>query len=334
MNTRRTCAVLLVVGPLAGCSGIPVLDPKGPEAGAVSWLIWSFTGLGLAIWLLVTLFLVASIFRPGRRVHQEPLALHGPAERQVGIIVGTLTVLTALIVVGLTVLSYAAQQQLFGEGEAITVEVIGHQWWWELRYPDPDPSRTVTTANELHVPVGRTVRLALSSSDVIHSFWVPSLMGKADLIPGRTNELRFTAGEAGVYNGQCAEFCGMQHTYMGLKVIADDPSAFDDWKVAQLASASQPPSEEARKGQAVFLANPCISCHAIRGTSAGGTLGPDLTHLASRSTIAAGRAPLTRGQLAAWITDPQSMKPGVNMPTVPIEPQDLDPLLDYLMALK
>lgn len=325
---------LLLLLPLSACSGIPVLDPKGPEAGAVSWLIWSFTGLCAAIWLLVTLFLAVSLFRARSRADSEPLALDAPAERQRGVFIATLTVLTGMIVVGLTVLSYAAQQQLFGETEALTVEVVGHQWWWELRYPDPTPSRTVITANELHVPVGKTVKLQLSSSDVIHSFWVPSLMGKADLIPGRMNELRFTAGETGVYNGQCAEFCGMQHTYMGLRVVVDEPGAFERWKAAQVASAAQPSGEIAHKGQAVFLSNPCMSCHAVRGTTAGGMLGPDLTHLASRSTIAAGRAPLNRGQLAAWITDPQSMKPGVNMPTVPIEPQDLDPLLDYLMGLK
>jgi cytochrome c oxidase subunit 2 len=326
--------VLLVVLPLAGCSGVPVLDPKGPEAGAISWLIWSFTGLGAVIWLLVTLFLIASIVRRRRKPRPEPLALNAPAERQTGVVIGTLTVLTGVIVIGLTVLSYAAQQQLFGPRDALTIQVIGHQWWWELRYPDPTPALTITTANELHVPVGQTVRLRLTSKDVIHSFWVPRLMGKADLIPGRTNELTFTAQKPGAYNGQCAEFCGLEHAFMGLKVIADEPADFENWKVAQVASAAQPATETQQKGLGVFLNNPCMSCHAVRGTPAGGTLGPDLTHLASRSTIAAGRAPLTRGQLAAWVTDPQSMKPGVNMPTIPIEPADHDPLLDYLFALK
>ncbi|MGN6489863.1 MAG: cytochrome c oxidase subunit II [Devosia sp.] len=324
----------LIALPLAGCSTMPAaLDPKGPEAGAVSWLIWSFTGLCAVIWLLVTLFLIASILRR-QRPRTEPLALNAPAERQTGVVIGTLVMLTGLIVVGLTVLSYAAQQQLFAPRDALTIQVIGHQWWWELRYPDPDPSRTIVTANEVHVPVGKTVRLQLTSNDVIHSFWVPSLMGKADLIPGRTNELAFTAQKAGAYNGQCAEFCGLEHTYMGLKVVADEPADFENWKASQVAAAAQPATDTQQQGLSVFLLNPCMSCHSIRGTPAGGTLGPDLTHLASRQTIAAGRAPLTRGHLAAWITDPQAMKPGVNMPTVPIPSEQLDPLLDYLMALR
>jgi cytochrome c oxidase subunit 2 len=327
-------ALLLALAlPLGGCSMPAVLAPQSPEAGAIDWLIRSFTLLCGVIWLLVVVFLVASIFRE-RQPRVEPLALSAPVERQTGAIVGTLTLLTGLIVVGLTVLSYAAQQQIFGPRDALTIEVIGHQWWWELRYPDPTAARTLTSANELHVPVGKTVRLQLTSNDVIHSFWVPSLMGKADLIPGRTNELTFTAQKAGVYDGQCAEFCGLQHTFMGLKVIADEPAAFEAWKAAQLAPAATPSTDMQQKGLGVFLTNPCMSCHSVRGTPAGGALGPDLTHLASRSTLAADRLPLTRGNLAAWITDPQTLKPGVNMPNVPIEPADLDPLLDYLMALK
>jgi len=311
-----------------------VLAPQSPEAGAIEWLILSFSALGATIWVLVVIALLAAMFRHRRRPRPDPLDVSLPAERQTGVIVGTLTLLTGLIVVGLTVLTYAAQQQLFAPHDALAVEVIGHQWWWEFRYPDADASRTVVTANELHVPVGKPVELQLKSADVIHSFWVPSLMGKADLIPGRVNRLSFTALKAGTYEGQCAEFCGLQHTFMRLKVIADEPGAFEAWKTGQLAPAAAPATDTELTGQGVFLSNPCMSCHSVRGTSAGGTLGPDLTHLASRSTIGAGRASLNRGMLAAWITDPQNLKPGVNMPAVPIEPEQLDPLLDYLMALQ
>ena len=310
------------------------LDPKGPEASAVSGLIWSFTELCTIIWVLVVAAtLIAMTWRHKERL--DPAQTSPRTERRVGWIVSSLAALTGLIVIGLTVISYAAQQRIFGEtSPALDIDVIGHQWWWEVRYPDSDPSKSFTSANELHVPVGQLVRLNLSSTDVIHSFWVPSLMGKADLVPGRHNQLSFTAEKTGAFSGSCAEFCGLQHAHMGIRVFADSPSDFERWKTRQASAALQPSTDGQKSGQAAFTSNPCASCHAIRGTDAGGTLGPDLTHLASRSTIAAGTAELNRGTLAAWITDPQNMKPGTNMPTMKIDPRDLDHLLDYLMGLK
>ena len=310
------------------------LDPKGPEAGAVSGLIWSFTELCAIIWVLVVaVTLIAMTWRHADRPDPGQTSPH--IERRVGWVVSSLAVVTGLIVIGLTVISYAAQQRIFGEANpTVDIDVIGHQWWWEVRYNNPDPSKAFTTANELHVPVGELVRLNLTSIDVIHSFWVPSLMGKADLVPGRQNQLSFTAAKAGTYTGSCAEFCGLQHAHMGIRVFADSPSDFEQWKALQASAALQPATDGQKSGKATFASNPCASCHAIRGTDAGGTLGPDLTHLASRSTIAAGTAELNRGTLAAWITDPQNMKPGTNMPTMTIEPSDLDHLLDYLTGLK
>jgi cytochrome c oxidase subunit 2 len=310
------------------------LDPKGPEAAAVSGLIWSFTELCGIIWVLVVAAaLIAITWRHADR--PDPAAVSPHIERRVGWIVSALAGLTGVIVIGLTVISFAAQQRIFGEGDAaVDIDVIGHQWWWEVRYPDAQASRTFTTANELHVPVGELVRLNLTSVDVIHSFWVPSLMGKADLVPGRHNELSFTVGKPGVYIGSCAEFCGLQHAHMGIRVFADPPSVFDQWKAQQAAAALQPATDPQKAGKLAFESNPCTSCHSIRGTDSGGTLGPDLTHLASRSTIAAGTAELNRGTLAAWISDPQNMKPGADMPTMKIQPADLDNLLDYLMGLK
>jgi cytochrome c oxidase subunit 2 len=250
-------------------------------------------------------------------------------------VVGVLIAATGVIVIGLTVLSYGAQRQLFGRyPEALTIDIVGHQWWWEVVYNTSDPSQTVTTANEIHVPVGQPVTLSLSSADVIHSFWVPSLMGKADLIPGRHNDLTFTADKPGVYNGNCAEFCGLQHAHMGLRVVAQTKPEFEAWRRVQLQPAAKPDSPSAEAGRAVFESSACVLCHTIGGTPAGGSVGPDLTHLASRSSLAAGTLPFGRGQLAAWLSDPQGIKPGVNMPNVRLDPGQLNALLDYLMGLK
>ena len=310
------------------------LDPAGPEALAVSDLIWWFTALCTAIWLMVMIGLAVALWRR-RSERRETLAVSPPQERRFGLTVGSLTVLTGVTVIALAVLSFAALQRLFAATDApLTVQVIGHQWWWEFRYQDADPSRTLTTANELHVPVGQQVALDLTSVDVIHSFWVPGVMGKADLVPGRQNRLVFTVDKPGTYAGQCAEFCGLQHTFMGIRVIAHSRDDFEGWKSAQVAASTPPGGGSEAAGYQVFLSSPCVSCHAVRGTPAGGTFGPDLTHLASRSTIAAGTLPLNRGTLAAWVVDPQGIKPGTNMPTIKLEPEKLEVLLDYLMGLK
>lgn len=330
----KLCGATAALLVLAACGMPAALDPKGPEASALSNLIWFFTWLCGIIWLLVVIALVVALARRHRQ-RPDPIAVNPAVERRVDTIVATLAVLTGVIVIGLTVISYATQQQLFGNGkDGLSLDIIGHQWWWEIRYNDPSPARTFTTTNEIHVPVGTPVRLSLTSTDVIHSFWVPSLMGKADLIPGRQNTLTFTVGKPGVYNGQCAEFCGLQHAHMGMRIVADAPKDFEAWRNAQIAAAPPPANTEQQLGQQAFMASPCVSCHSIRGTPAGGTFGPDLTHLASRTTLAAGTAPLNRGTLAAWIADPQTMKPGVDMPTMKLEPDDLEHIVDYLMGLK
>jgi cytochrome c oxidase subunit 2 len=194
--------------------------------------------------------------------------------------------------------------------------------------------RSFTTANEIHLPVGEPITVKLTSSDVIHSFWVPALMGKQDAIPGRENQIGFSVDKPGVYRGQCAEFCGLQHAHMGMVVFADTKDAFEAWRNGQIADAAAPTQIEQQKGQEVFLSHPCVACHTIRGTDAGGRTGPDLTHLASRTTLAAGTLPLNRGSLAAWITDPHGIKPGVDMPLIPLEPDALQSLASYLEGLK
>jgi cytochrome c oxidase subunit 2 len=311
-----------------------VLDVAGSEAGVLADLFWIFLVVTAVVWVLVVIVLVIAITR--RKTERlDPLMLNAPTERRFGVIVSSLAVLTGIIVITLSVVSFSAQAQLFGQpAAAVTIKVTGHQWWWEVEYEDADPSKTFTTANEIRVPIGEPVTVKLTSSDVIHSFWVPSLFGKMDAITGRENEIRFTAVKPGVYRGQCAEFCGLQHAHMGLIVFVEDRAAFDAWRAAQIAPAIVPASANEQQGREVFLGSPCVTCHAVRGTLAGGRAGPDLTHLASRTSIAAATLPFTRGALAAWIVDPHGTKPGVHMPTTTIEPADLHVLLDYLTSLK
>jgi cytochrome c oxidase subunit 2 len=218
--------------------------------------------------------------------------------------------------------------------DGVQIEVTGHMWWWGARYLDEDPSKRFNTANEVHVPVGRPVILKMTSADVIHSFWAPSLHGKKDLIPGRTSLLQFRVDKPGLYRGQCAEFCGFEHALMAFTVIADPPAQYEAWAAAQRAPAPAPATTLQQQGQAVFMRSTCAMCHAISGTDAGANLGPDLTHLASRSTLASGSLPNNRQQLAAWILDPQRFKKGANMPATPLSATDLDALLSYLETLK
>jgi cytochrome c oxidase subunit 2 len=218
--------------------------------------------------------------------------------------------------------------------DAVDIELVGHMWWWEARYRDADTNREFTTANELTIPVGRPVIVTLRADDVIHSLWVPNLAGKRDLIPGRTATLRLRADRAGTYRGQCAEFCGLEHALMALLVHAVPPADYEAWAANQRKPAPDPLDAAARRGRDVFMAGNCAHCHAIAGTPAQGSIAPDLTHLASRQTIAAGMFPNNRGHLAGWIGDPQALKPGVNMPANPLPPDDLQALLAYLETLR
>ncbi|WP_018261596.1 cytochrome c oxidase subunit II [Methylobacterium sp. WSM2598] len=338
MIPRRSARRILALGlaaPLASCNFVQSpLSPVSPQARDLLWLFWLFTAVLAAIWLAVMLALVAS-FRARRAEGTDPLAADPQRERRATALVTGLTVATGLVVLVLTGLSYAGQRRLFDDEAAqVTIRVIGHQWWWEVQYEDPEPSRGFTTANEIHVPVGVPVQVKLESTDVIHSFWVPSLMGKQDLIPGRNNAIHFTVERPGIYRGQCAEFCGMQHAKMGLLVIAEDEAAFAHWRDGQVAPRPEPASDETRAGEAAFVAAPCSMCHQVRGTAAAGRNGPELTHVGSRRTLAAGTLPMSRGNLAAWIVDPHGIKPGVNMPLVKLDPDQLNTISAYLEGLK
>jgi cytochrome c oxidase subunit 2 len=216
----------------------------------------------------------------------------------------------------------------------LTIEVVAHQWWWELQYKDSVPGGLFTTANELHVPVGQPVLLVLASRDVIHSFWVPNLAGKKDLVPGRTQSWWFQADTPGVYRGQCAEFCGHQHAKMAMLVVAEPLADYQAWVRRSQQPAKAPQDSVAARGQQVFMSGSCVMCHAIQGTPAQSRNGPDLTHLASRRTLAAATLENTRGALAGWIVDPQRVKPGTQMPPSQLSSPDLDALLTYLETLK
>jgi len=248
-------------------------------------------------------------------------------------------VLTGLTLVALLVISIRGGHQLNpmrGAKDVLTVRVIGRQWWWELRYPGTAPDQQVVTANELHIPVGRPVLVELVSRDVIHSFWVPELHGKRDLVPGHDSTTYIQADRPGVFRGQCAEFCGAQHAQMGILVIAEPEDAFQAWLVRQRRPAPPPEAltAEAQRGRQLFLRGTCVMCHRVAGTPAGATMGPDLTHLGSRTTLGAGSLPNVRQHLRRWVTDAQSVKPGSHMPPVPLSAADQDSLLAFLEALR
>jgi cytochrome c oxidase subunit 2 len=221
-----------------------------------------------------------------------------------------------------------------GGGAPLTIKVTANQWWWDVEYQNQNASRSVRTANELHLPAGRLVDLTLASSDVIHSFWVPSLAGKQDLIPGRANAMRLQPRRIGRYRGQCAEFCGLQHSKMALDVIVESPAAWRAWYEKQLQPAAAPASPLAAQGQSWFMSHPCASCHAIAGTDASGRVGPDLTHLTGRSSLGAGALPMNRSGLYGWVANPQSAKPGNHMPVMPMEAGELHALVAYLETLQ
>jgi cytochrome c oxidase subunit 2 len=247
-------------------------------------------------------------------------------------------VVSTVALVALIVASFFTDRALarLPLANAVHIELTGHQWWWTARYIDgADAHDIFSTANELHIPVGRPVVFKLHADDVIHSLWVPSLAGKKDLIPGRSALMELRADRPGVYRGQCAEFCGLEHALMGLVVVADPPAQFDEWVRAQRQPAADPRDALAQRGKQVFQASSCAMCHSITGADfAGAQHGPDLTHVASRQTLAAGALRNDAEHLASWIRDPQLYKPGTAMPATPLSQPDLDAIVAYLGGLK
>jgi cytochrome c oxidase subunit 2 len=309
------------------------LDPAGPDAGRISRLWWLMFWVCTAVFLIVLGFMLQGIYRGRRR--QEP-ATDEQSTQQMTRVVNTAVAATTLILFVLLVASVMTGRAISTrpDSDVIDVEVVGHQWWWEFVYKDAAASQQVSSANELHVPVGKTVVLKLTSRDVIHSFWVPNLQGKKDLIPGHYIIFPLRADREGVFRGQCAEFCGEQHAHMAFTVIAQSEDQFMAWLDAARQPAAVPTDPLVARGQQVFLSKPCVMCHTIRGTPAGSHVGPELTHVATRPTIAAGTLEMNRGNLAGWVVDAQSIKPGTRMPPNSLTSEELDALLAYLESLK
>lgn len=331
----RRFLVLCTSWPLAACAGRQsALDPQGLQSVQIRSTLFIFLAVAAVVWIGVVVALVVGM-RRAKRTAERPLDLHQGFEDRAGRVVLWLGTATAVIVLGLSFVSFAGQRTIFAKDEnALTLKIIGHQWWWEIRYEADSPHESFVTANEIRIPTGQPVKVELESADVIHSFWVPSLTGKMDLITGQKNELQFTAENAGVYRGQCAEFCGLQHAHMAFAVIALPPAEFGRWRDRENQSAAPPSDPLGKQGEALFRARGCALCHNIRGTLAGGQLGPDLTHIAGRTTIAAGTLPNTSATLGAWISDPQHVKPGNLMPKMPLQSDELIAIVHYLEQLQ
>ncbi len=334
------------LGPLlllTACAGPQqsALNPGGPEAGRINVLWWVFFAVLSAIFIAVMAMLLWSLTRRHRGLEQEPLEqAHiptGETEHRLVRTVAGATIATVLILFGLLIASVVTGKAIarLGEnGKPLTIELQGNQWWWYVRYLNDSPQRIVVTANEIHIPVGRPVQIRGTSQDVIHSFWVPGLNGKRDLIPSHVTTVWIQADQPGRFRGQCAEFCGLQHAHMVLWVVAEPEDQFEGWMDRQRSPSIQPVDPDKVQGYHVFMNNACVFCHNIAGTTAHGQVAPDLTHLASRFTIAAGTLPNTKGNLGGWILDPQNVKPGNHMATINLNPADVQPLLDYLESLQ
>jgi cytochrome c oxidase subunit 2 len=311
-----------------------VLAPAADQAQAIA-TVWHAMFLpSLAIYVAVLAALAWAMWR--RRAGDPASAMEARNVRRWSIALVGWTVFIATMLTAFTAVSFVQDRRLQArEADALRVRVTGRQWWWEVEYPDDaDPSRQVTTANELHLPLGRMARIELQSGDVIHSLWIPALNGKTDLIPGRRTELAITPRKVGRYLGECAEFCGVQHAHMALPVTVESPQRFAAWLDARRATAAPPASPSALRGQQVFESRSCALCHAVSGTDASAQSAPDLTHLASRPTLAAGTLPNDRAHLLAWLADPQAHKPGTNMPDPKLSPDELADVVDYLEGLR
>lgn len=308
-----------------------MFDAHGPASSRILELTWLLFGVCAIVYVAVLAASAWALLRRRPEADNEPRT-----DRRLTHAVAIAGAVTAVVLGALTFATARAGDGLItppGKG-AITIDVIGRQWWWDFQYRDVTPSEWVSSPNELHLPVGVPVVLRAISRDVIHSFWVPALHGKRDLIPGRVTEMWIQADRPGVYRGQCAEFCGHQHARMALTVIAEPREAFQAWLRGQRQPAAEPVSPEEQAGRDFFLQTTCSTCHTIRGTPAASRIGPDLTHLASRRTIAARTLPNDRAHLERWIREAQHVKPGSRMPSHALQPDDASALLAYLGSLR
>lgn len=302
-----------------------VLHPAGPDAGIISQFAWVLFAGGAVIFVAVMALMVLSLRRGARPVTPRWWIFGAGFAFPV-------VVLSALLIWSTWRSAELTPQTSKG---ALSIGVTAKMWWWEVRYHDPASGREIASANEIRIPVGRPVYLGLSSTDVIHSLWVPALNGKMDTVPGRVTGLTLRADKPGVYRGQCAEYCGEQHARMALHVVAMPPEEFNRWLAREAQPATVPNNALAERGRAAFLEQRCQACHTIRGVTGNARLGPDLTHVGSRLHIAAGTLRNHRGTLAGWIADPQAIKPGARMPAAAdLDGETLHALAAYLEQLK
>jgi cytochrome c oxidase subunit 2 len=286
-------------------------------------ITWATIVIAAVVVVVLGLVLLRFRDRPGARL---PAQVRGHALLEIG---WTIAPALVLLIIAVPTIQVVFRTQSPPPPGALEVVVRGRQWWWEFSYP----AYALTTANELHLPAGRTAVLKLEGPDVIHSFWVPQLGGKRDVIPGRHNQLSFTPDTPGTYLGQCAEFCGTSHANMLLRVVVDPAEAFERWVAAERAPAVQPQAGPAADGATMFAASACVGCHTVRGVSSG-VIGPDLTHFGRRATLGAGMLPNTVDNVTAWILDPPHIKPGVKMPALGLSEAQARSIAAYLLSLK
>jgi cytochrome c oxidase subunit II len=331
---RRSAGIALVVLSSACVSydRQSALDPAGPQAASIHGLWMYMLITAIVVYVAVMAALVIAVRGKGRGPDDQAAQRESKARRAVQIGVG--------VAVGIALVTIVAD---FAVGRGImhgdpmrvpAIKLTGHQWWWEVEYEDSQPQQRVLLANEIHIPVGTLVKIDLVSHDVIHSFWAPNLGGKKDLIPGHDNAIWLRADRPGVYRATCAEFCGLQHAKMALFVVAEPQARFAAWMAAQRTPAREPTDSLAARGRAIFETGSCAVCHTVAGTRASGRVGPNLTHVASRLSLAAGTLHNTRGNLAGWIVDPQTIKPGAQMPPQSLSTSELRALLAYLGTLR
>jgi cytochrome c oxidase subunit 2 len=322
-----------------GCAGRQsVLDPAGLQAQRLDRLWWLYFDVCAAMYVLVLVAVIAAllVYRQGGRTPVPHPAERFDArfERRLTWVVVPMIVVATVLLAGLLAAEYRTRGVMHSltKRQAMTVTVTGHQWWWEFEYQDSIPANNVNSPNELHLPIGVDVLLDLRSNDVIHSLWIPNLLGKRDLVPGHPTQTYVRADRAGTYYGQCAEFCGFQHATMRMTVIVEPMDRFRSWLEAQRSPAVEPATPSEQRGRQVFLSSTCIMCHTIQGTTAQSRMGPDLTHVGGRQEIAAATMTNRKDHMMQWIENPQSVRPGVRMPPNPTV--DLGALADYLESLK
>lgn len=328
---KQTSAALCIAlpFPLAGCSGIQsTLWPQGPAAQAIADIGWVMFAGAAAILVLVMALALYAIFRaPEKRL---------PVSANVLIAIGgvafPVVTLTALLIYGVVAMGSLRNET---NDPSVQIEVTGNQWWWEVHYRDGADGKTIATANEIRIPAGVPVNISLRTRDVIHSFWVPNLAGKIDLIPGRVNHIVLQADRPGMFRGQCAEFCGAQHARMAFVVIAEPADAYAAWLAQQRQPAAAPAGAAVARGRDAFNASGCMACHTVRGAGAAKEPGPDLTHVASRKYLAAGTLENNRANLIEVIARSQTVKPGNRMPSYPdLDQESLDAIATYLESLR